>query len=460
MELIDQSLQIGSNALASPEIMSTVEKIKRAGTKKKGYVSPPSDGMLGQFQERLANLESKRAPIQTVKEAPIQRVNENQIQTANEHQMQIELLPRLEFPVKKEKASEGKGLRSASPRRLPMINPFFNEVEEAINLEKAIDCSDNLRKSDAATQTTSLQSLSTNANYDHEHYNRRQEEPTQRRHKANESSYRAEKSSREKLSEINFHEEVYDEREDNRLQRHYRGYPEAEDYSFHHAPRRNPYDLRPRSASNSVTKSNKTNSNQKMRNIKQEARGSPYKTLGGIKDHKNDYYISTYPRICDVDIKGEERPKKGGHSSKGRRNSGKRDQCSHEDESCCESNEEGENNVRVLSGSKASKKPKTGRGIHGLHDWINRRITGYLIFQNTFAGTIGRGKDGSHLNSIAGQQWKKLSKAEKEEYKSLALNVRVNLKKEYRDVDKESPELKELQDLIEKAIKKVKKEQE
>lgn len=103
---------------------------------------------------------------------------------------------------------------------------------------------------------------------------------------------------------------------------------------------------------------------------------------------------------------------------------------------------------------------KSERGIQGLHDWINRRVTGYLIFQNTMHDEgLEKERDDDHLNRITGKMWKKLSKTEQEEYKSLALKTRVEFKKEFQDVDKDSPELPELQELIDQKLKKVVKEQ-
>ena len=109
------------------------------------------------------------------------------------------------------------------------------------------------------------------------------------------------------------------------------------------------------------------------------------------------------------------------------------------------------------SGSDSPKKSE--RGIHNLHDWINRRVTGYLIFQNTMHDQgLEKEREDDHLNRIAGKKWKKLTKAEKEEYKSLALSTRVLFKKEFREVDKDDPDWSELQELIDQKLKRVKKE--
>lgn len=102
------------------------------------------------------------------------------------------------------------------------------------------------------------------------------------------------------------------------------------------------------------------------------------------------------------------------------------------------------------------------KAVNSLNDWINRRITGYLIFQNTVSA--GKGEDklaykemGVHLNSVAGQKWKGLPEEEKEEYKMLAKYYRRIFRDEiytYENYD-------DFTSLIEKLdikIKKLKKE--
>ena len=106
------------------------------------------------------------------------------------------------------------------------------------------------------------------------------------------------------------------------------------------------------------------------------------------------------------------------------------------------------------AGERSGKKSE--RGVHNLHDWINRRVTGYLIFQNSVH--VEKGDEEDHLNSVTGKKWKALTKAEKEEYKSIALNARVDLKKEFDNVDIDDEEIKDLQEQIEKKLKKIKKE--
>eukprot|EP00331_Platyophrya_macrostoma_P020065 CAMPEP_0176475834 /NCGR_PEP_ID=MMETSP0127-20121128/43818_1 /TAXON_ID=938130 /ORGANISM="Platyophrya macrostoma, Strain WH" /LENGTH=452 /DNA_ID=CAMNT_0017871457 /DNA_START=1 /DNA_END=1359 /DNA_ORIENTATION=- len=98
--------------------------------------------------------------------------------------------------------------------------------------------------------------------------------------------------------------------------------------------------------------------------------------------------------------------------------------------------------------------------VKGLHDWINRRVTGYLIYQNTIHDEGGLEKDhaGDHLNRVAGEKWKSMSQDEKNEYKEIALRARKFLKKDVRDVDIDDPNIKDLQEVLEKKIKKVKKD--
>ena len=80
------------------------------------------------------------------------------------------------------------------------------------------------------------------------------------------------------------------------------------------------------------------------------------------------------------------------------------------------------------------------------------------MYQNSIQdGELEREYEGDHLNRVAGQKWKGMSKTDREIYKSIALKARVLLKKEYQDIGKDSPELSDLQEIIEKKIRKVKK---
>lgn len=101
------------------------------------------------------------------------------------------------------------------------------------------------------------------------------------------------------------------------------------------------------------------------------------------------------------------------------------------------------------------------KAISSLNDWINRRITGYLIFQNTINTKSDEKSNyrelGIHLNSIAGQKWKGLTEEEKEEYKNLAKKFRKTFREEIENYENYD----DFTSLIEKLdikIKKLKKE--
>lgn len=106
------------------------------------------------------------------------------------------------------------------------------------------------------------------------------------------------------------------------------------------------------------------------------------------------------------------------------------------------------------------------KAIGSLNDWINRRITGYLVFQNTInSNQIERDEKkgfkqmGFHLNKLTGQKWKNLTEEEREEYKELAKDFRKNFRKEIEEYEN----YEDVTDLIEKLdhrIKKIKKETE
>ena len=117
-----------------------------------------------------------------------------------------------------------------------------------------------------------------------------------------------------------------------------------------------------------------------------------------------------------------------------------------------------EKTARKKKTSSSPTPKKSDRGPQGLHDWINRRVTGYLIFHNTMHDGLDKDDEDDHLNRLAGKKWQELSKVEKEEYNSFAMNVRVSLKKQFKDVDNDDPELKELQERVDQKIKKIKKE--
>jgi HMG-box domain len=99
-----------------------------------------------------------------------------------------------------------------------------------------------------------------------------------------------------------------------------------------------------------------------------------------------------------------------------------------------------------------------------LNDWINRRVTGYLIFQNTMThNSVEHGeKDnlkgmGVHQNNVMGQKWKNLNEEYRDEYRNLAKEYRKILRKEieaYENYD----DITELIELFDQKIKKIRKE--
>lgn len=99
-----------------------------------------------------------------------------------------------------------------------------------------------------------------------------------------------------------------------------------------------------------------------------------------------------------------------------------------------------------------------------LLDWINRRITGYLLFQNTVSHDPRNMKEkeqysemGVHLNHLIGQKWKALSPEERDEYRLLAKQYRRDFKKDI-EIYHESEDLTDLIESLDLKIKKLKKE--
>jgi hypothetical protein len=100
------------------------------------------------------------------------------------------------------------------------------------------------------------------------------------------------------------------------------------------------------------------------------------------------------------------------------------------------------------------------KAINELNDWINRRVTGYLIFQNTMNSNPVEITDkdnykelGIHMNNVTGQKWKNMNEEDRDEYKNLAKEYRKMLRKEieaYENYD-------DITDLIEKFDRKIKK---
>jgi len=102
--------------------------------------------------------------------------------------------------------------------------------------------------------------------------------------------------------------------------------------------------------------------------------------------------------------------------------------------------------------------------VNKLLDWINRRITGYLLFQNTVSHDPRNLKEkeqyselGVHLNHLIGQKWKALSAEEKDEYRLLAKKYRKDFKKDI-EIYHETEDLTDLIESLDLKIKKLKKE--
>lgn len=112
----------------------------------------------------------------------------------------------------------------------------------------------------------------------------------------------------------------------------------------------------------------------------------------------------------------------------------------------------------------SNKVQKREKVIATLNDWINRRITGYLIFQNTMNTDPEETKDkaayiekGMHLNSVMGKKWKSLTEKEKEEYRALAKEYRKPFKLEVQHLENFAS-VNDLLETLDEKIKKIKKE--
>ena len=122
-----------------------------------------------------------------------------------------------------------------------------------------------------------------------------------------------------------------------------------------------------------------------------------------------------------------------------------------------------------LGDSASQKSGKSGRSRsasknrnskEGLVDWINRRVTGYMIFQNSVDKAT---KDielddveldlTKHMNSLVGKKWKSLTPTAKEEYKSIAIRARVDFKKELDHMEN----LEDFKDVYSDFIGRIKK---
>ena len=112
------------------------------------------------------------------------------------------------------------------------------------------------------------------------------------------------------------------------------------------------------------------------------------------------------------------------------------------------------NSPQSLVPEKSERAPKT------IYDWINRRVTGYLIFHNEINDNESVEEDkeieDAHLNRVVADRWHGLTKLEREEYMALAMTTRVKLKKKLKDLDLEDPDAEEIKRKIHKKFKKLK----
>ena len=110
-------------------------------------------------------------------------------------------------------------------------------------------------------------------------------------------------------------------------------------------------------------------------------------------------------------------------------------------------------------------KPKTKeRILLSLNEWINRRVTGYLVFQNTLNSDPETAEErqlyadkGIHLNKIMGEKWKKLSQREREEFKALAKEQGSIMKDELVETI-ENENINSMLEILDEKIKKIKRE--
>ena len=115
--------------------------------------------------------------------------------------------------------------------------------------------------------------------------------------------------------------------------------------------------------------------------------------------------------------------------------------------------------------SERSRSPSQNRNSkEGLVDWINRRVTGYMIFQNSVDKDLKDIKmddidldHTKHMNSLVGKKWKSLTPTAREEYKSIAMQTRVDFKKEL-DRMENVEDFKDIYSDFITRIKKIKKD--
>lgn len=107
--------------------------------------------------------------------------------------------------------------------------------------------------------------------------------------------------------------------------------------------------------------------------------------------------------------------------------------------------------VELFGFSEDEEAPEldSGEQAKTLHDWIDRKLTGYVVFLNT---------EQKQVENSFQEKWKNLDKADREQYRNIAQKAREELKNEYQDIEEGSSEFADLQKIIEEKIKEVIKE--
>lgn len=268
------------------------------------------------------------------------------------------------------------------------------------------------------TQTAIFHRVDSNSiEFDEEpgHYRGYEENPMHRRQKIDVNSYR--RISERRPSEMDLMPEEHEESQDY--------YHNTTEYTFRERPSYDDEDDEPQSQ------------------VRTKSKSKEHHSRGDSQKSKYDSYDRNERR---------ERPYESRQQQRGPRSRAYKVEAESSDSSGDRKMESGDTDN---SNATPSKK---GERVKGLHDWINRRLTGYLVYQNSIQdGELEREYEGDHLNRVAGQKWRSMSKTEQEVYKSIALKARVQLKKEFRDAGKDDPELADLQEVVEKRIRKVKK---
>lgn len=394
----DQSATLMGNL--SPKLMKTLEKVRAAEEKRK----TPQKEIVHQAPERYT--QRKADPLRNLKDKLADFGKKN---TSSQKQMEIEVPSFRTHHVDEKRTSR---------------SPYQSQSAVKTDEKKQTQASAQKRGKENTTQMYNMANAGMNASPNDEHRLNDDEERMHRRQKVDAESYR-------RVSETK-NRETERKRED-QLRREY------EYFGSHQKEERvNEYSAYPQSQQTQVIptppKSHLANDESNQRSSKKYSEGT--QNYGSQGSSQRNSSLHTWLKQ-DLKEKTEDKPKKrSGTKEKSRKK---------------EQNAEGEDDKGESSGKRAR--------VKGLHDWINRRVTGYLVFQNTIHDIgLEKEREGDHLNRVAGEKWKGLSKGEKEEYKGLALKARINLKKEFQDVDIEDPHIKELQEIVEKRLKKVKKD--